>query len=277
MKRSLRSTLARETVEICDTGRYVAADGVTVDLAADIRSAVAQTRLFDLAKMSDSDAAGRSVPARFSVTNETTVAALRRLEGESGGHLACLNFASARNAGGGFLNGSEAQEESLARSSALYPCLLAAPEYYERNRAAPGALYLDLAIWSPAVPFFRDDEGTLLDKPCRASVITAPAPNAGAVAANTPAQMSEALPTLRRRAEFVLTIAAEQAVRRLVLGAWGCGVFRNDPREVAGTFATLLLHGKFATVFDDVIFAVYDRTSDQQVLRAFEDVFAKSP
>jgi uncharacterized protein (TIGR02452 family) len=275
MKRSLRATLAQETVAICQAGSYTAANGSEVQITSAIRHSVAGTRLCTPETTLNASAVPATTKTKIDVTDETTVAALRRLSGMEGGHLACLNFASAKNPGGGFLGGSEAQEESLARSSALYPSLLAAREYYERNRGCPIALYLDLAIWSPAVCFFRDDNGALLIEPFPASVITAPAPNKGAVAFNTPEHLHEVIPTLQRRAAFVLAVAAEQGVRRLVLGAWGCGVFKNDPGTVAETFAHLLSGaGRFAHVFDEAVFAIYDRTSDQAVYHSFRGAFS---
>lgn len=274
MKRSTRADMAVETVAICEEGRYVTAAGAMVDIKTAVRGAVAETRLCALSEFRPTAPKNSALATRFAVTGETTIAAMRRLSTSGRGALACLNFASAKNAGGGFLRGSEAQEESLARSSALYPCLLAAPEYYGRNRAGNTALYLDLAIWSPDVPFFRDDEGALLEEPYLASVITAPAPNAGAVAVNEPSRSSEVEPTLRRRAAFVLRIAAAMGVQRFVLGAWGCGVFRNDAQLVALVFRELLGDGgEFSSVFEEVVFAIYDRSADRGVVRAFEKEF----
>jgi uncharacterized protein (TIGR02452 family) len=66
-----------------------------------------------------------------------------------------LNFASARNVGGGFLNGARAQEEDLARSCGLFRCLETQPEYYEVNRRTASLLYTDHIIYSPRVPWFR--------------------------------------------------------------------------------------------------------------------------
>jgi uncharacterized protein (TIGR02452 family) len=196
----------------------------------------------------------------------------------AGGHLACLNFASAKNPGGGFLAGSLAQEEALACASGLYPCLLRIPEYYERNRANRSALYLDLAIFSPNVPFFRDDHGALQENPLLASVITAPAPNAGAIAQNEPANSQLVEPTFRRRAEMVLSIAKAHNVDRLVLGAWGCGVFRNDPRMVASIFESFLKPpGKFADVFEQVVFAVFDRSQNLGTYKAFAQQLMGAP
>lgn len=273
MKRSERASTAKQTVEICDAGFYLAPDGARVTIREKLNRAKMGTVIYSSEKPAIAKP-GKAVQTRFEVRNETTFQALSRLTNSGVGHIACLNFASAKNPGGGFLNGSLAQEEALACASGLYPCLLRAPEYYERNRANRSALYLDLAIFSPFVPFFRDDTGVLLDKPILASVITAPAPNAGAVAQNEPANSRHIESTLRHRAEIVLSIAAAHEVDRLVLGAWGCGVFRNDPRTVAGIFAELLKPpGKFAGVFTEIVFAVFDRTEGEATYRAFANEF----
>ncbi|MFO1512388.1 MAG: TIGR02452 family protein [Verrucomicrobiota bacterium] len=240
MKRTTRVVMAKETVAICDAGFYIAANGTRVNIAVELAKAKAGTALYTPEQPPAEGLTGGTRTTRFEVRNETTFQALTRLAATGDGHLACLNFASAKNPGGGFLNGSLAQEEALACASGLYPCLLTAPEYYERNRSNRSALYLDLAIFAPLVPFFRDDAGTLLEKPILASLITSPAPNAGAIAQNEPANLPNVEPTLRRRAEQVLAIASAHQVDRLVLGAWGCGVFRNDPRLVARIFSELL-------------------------------------
>lgn len=173
--------------------------------------------------------------------------------------------------GGGFLGGAQAQEETLARSSGLYPCLLAQPAYYERNRAHCSALYLDLVLFSPHVPFFRDDHGGWFEQPVLASVITAPAPNASAL--RRQGRLDDALvaETLARRAARVLAVAAHHAVDRLVLGAWGAGVFGNDPHVVAHAFRDLLA-GRFAGAFAEVVFAVLGDRDTSPNHRAFAEV-----
>jgi uncharacterized protein (TIGR02452 family) len=266
--------MARQTVAICEAGFYLASNGVRVSIAEDLGRAKAGTRLYSQEKPRVARIPGGTCATRFEVENETTFHALARLASSGAGHVACLNFASAKNPGGGFLNGSLAQEEALACASGLYPCLLTAPEYYARNRVNRSALYLDLAIFSPLVPFFRSDGGTLLEKPILASVISAPAPNAGAMAQNEPGNLRHVEPAMRRRAELVLAIASAHQVDRLVLGAWGCGVFRNDPRTVARMFGELLEPpGKFADAFAEVVFAVLDRTEELETYRAFADRF----
>ncbi len=115
------------------------------------------------------------------------------------------------------------------------------------------------------MPFFRDDRLDLLEEPFLASVITSPAPNAGEALRRDPDARAEIRATLERRAAHVLAVAAQH--REVILGAWGCGVFRNDPVEVAAVFHALL-DGSFRGVFARVVFAIYDRSGEK--LRAFE-------
>jgi uncharacterized protein (TIGR02452 family) len=206
-------------------------------------------------------AARGAFATKISVRNEGTFVAARRLVERFGaGRVMALNFASARNPGGGFLGGSQAQEESLARSSALYACLLTQPAYYEVHRGERSAFYTDHMIVSPEVPVIRDEEDRLLEEPWGVNVITSPAPNAGAIADNEPERAGEIEGVFRRRIERVLEVAAAWGQRGLVLGAWGCGVFRNDAGMVARLFGEFLLgEGRYAGVFEEVVFAVLDR------------------
>ncbi|WP_455711878.1 TIGR02452 family protein [Streptomyces griseorubiginosus] len=192
----------------------------------------------------------------------------------SAGRVAVLNFASARNPGGGFLNGAQAQEEALCRASALYTCLLRAREFYDHHRAHRDPFYTDRVIHSPAVPVFRDDRGRLLDSAHMVGFLTAAAPNAGVVRRTAPERVAELPRALAVRAEQVLSVAVAEGYRRLVLGAWGCGVFQNDPAQVAGAFRTLLAPGgRFAGAFEHVVFGVLDRTPGAVVRAAFERAF----
>ena len=274
MKQSTRIQWANETVQFCQEGSYPAPSGRVVNFAAEIERARAGTVIYSPDTPPPGAAQRRFGRTGVKVVNQTTFEALQQLS-DGMAHLACLNFASAKNPGGGFLSGAQAQEEALARSSALYPCLLRASDYYERNRANHSSIYLDLVIFSPLVPFFRDDSGVLIERPILASVISAPAPNAGAVADNEPGNMVLLEPALRRRAELVLRTAQGHDVEKLVLGAWGCGVFRNDPRMVARVFSELLcLPGPYDGVFDEVVFAV--PSPGQPNHKAFVEVFGNA-
>ncbi|CAN5191987.1 hypothetical protein BH11MYX1_BH11MYX1_14390 [soil metagenome] len=273
--RGAKVKIAKQTLEACDAGYYTNAAGTRVELAAAIEAATTGTELFELdAELSPQPAMAATV---ITVTGESTIEAMIRLTravslpARPAAHLACLNFASARNPGGGFLGGAQAQEESLARSSALYPCQLTHTNHYERNRIQKSLLYLDLALWSPHVPFFRDDEGGWLATPLLASVITCAAPNAGALGRGTSSEELETV--LTRRARLVLALARHHGVETLVLGAWGAGVFKNDPVMVARIFKALLA-GEFANVFARVVFAVIGNSQISANHRAFAEAFA---
>ena len=181
-----------------------------------------------------------------------------------------------KNPGGGFLNGSQAQEESLARASALYVCLLNHMAYYDANRHSRSLLYTDHMIVSPQVPVFRDAADQLLEEPWEVTIITAPAPNAGAIAKEQPEAIHQIETVFRRRVEQVLSAAVVFGQTALVLGAWGCGVFRNDPKMVARLFGEFLVeNGVFARAFEHVVFAVLDR--EGEILSAFAEVFDNRP
>src|SRR6185503_8840502 len=143
-----RKELAQQTVEIVERGSYQSVTGRVVDIAASVRACLEATQIFT---PEDLEALRQEVLARpsdgfttsFEVVNETTLAGITRVLADGKGPVLALNFASAKNPGGGFLNGSQAQEESLARSSALHPSLLQAWEFYERHRASSSLLYSD--------------------------------------------------------------------------------------------------------------------------------------
>lgn len=176
--------VARETLALLERGSYTTLAGDTVSIAAPHATAMAGTRLYTPGALAGIGTSARPAGARLTVavTDETTQRAARRLVVEEGVDAVLLNFASARNPGGGFLNGARAQEEDLCRCSGLYPTLTlpqAAP-YYEFNRAQRSLHYTDHMIYSPDVPWFRTQgRGTLLAEPFLCSVITAPAPNRG--------------------------------------------------------------------------------------------------
>lgn len=274
INRSDRATLAQQTLAILEAGGYASPSGAWVSLENSLAHCLKSTRLYEPEQLDALIARGASTDstapmAMVEVRNETTLAGIARLVSVGKGPIAALNFASAKNPGGGFLGGSEAQEESLARSSALYASLLREPSYYERHRATTSALYSNAAIVSPDCPVFRDDSGSLLERPMTATFITAAAPNAGALAANQPDLLPDLRSVLLHRAECVLALAASRGDHCLVLGAWGCGVFRNDPAMVADVFADLLIDRGWASSFTHVCFSILDRSSSSNVLGAF--------
>jgi len=266
-----RRAIAAETVAILDRGGYRHPVAGDVSLATGIARAVAGTRAY---------APGTTLPAgparparaggpRLEVTGETTLAAARRLPSGT----ACLVFASARHPGGGFLTGAHAQEESIARASALVACQRAAPEFYAAQRELADLRYQDWVIYAPAVPVFRDEDGALLPRPFARAFLTAAAPNLSAIRASQPETADTVPAVLSGRARRVLQVAAAHGHRHLILGAWGCGVFGNDPAIVATAFHALLQEpGGFG--LEHVVFAVYDPAPGQPALALFREMLA---
>lgn len=273
--------VARQTLAICESGSYQAPSGARIDIADAITAAVRATALYTpgaLAAMLAAEPISRPLTEhRVEVTAETTQVAAHRLVALEGARdPALLNFASARNPGGGFIRGAKAQEEDVTRCCALYPCITK-PEvwpYYEINRATESLLYTDHIIYSPAVPFFRTRSRNIIEQPFLASILTAPAPNAGEVLRRDPRAGPAIETAVRRRAGMVLAIAEARGHRTLLLGGWGCGVFANDPSTVADGFARWLQSDRFLGAFDRVVFAVHDRTKNRRVRTAFESRFS---
>ncbi len=273
--------IAQGTVAALERGQYTAPDGSIVNLAAQLAACISGTRCYDpedLERIREQVLAqpGSEPAMTFAVVNETTLQGCARLAAsQEYQRIGVLNFASARNPGGGFLNGAQAQEESLARSSGLYFSLRQCPEFYAFHRAQETCLYSNRMIYSPACPVFRKDAGTWLAEPYLVDFITSPAPNAGAIWQNEPANRAAIVPVLTERASKLLALAAYQQCDALVLGAWGCGVFRNDPATVAAIFHDYLRpQGRYSGYFRHVLFAVYDSSSARKTYGAFARQFA---
>ena len=273
--RNRRSQIASETLAILQAGRY-RAEGVEVDIHADLEAAVqgtealspgAMARLLDRAR---SAACSPQPRPRVEVTGEDTLAAARRLDREHR-RVACLNFASARRPGGGFLGGARAQEEALCRASGLYATLIGRPEYYEANRACRELTYTDWAIYSPDVPVIRNEREELVGEPFTASFVTMPAPNRGGGGRVDDREVES---TLRRRIAMVLALCVDRGHDAVVLGAWGCGAFRNDARAVAPLFREAIDDPALTAGIDRITFAVLEAARDAGNRAAFEAAFA---
>lgn len=267
-----RKAMAAETLRILEQGHYQLGNRlipVREALEASVKGSVLVTpeEGGKLLEKYGGESGGSQPEVR--VENLSAVEAVRILVREGKTEIGLLNFASAKNPGGGFLNGAKAQEETLTVSSTLYPTLTAHEEYYTKNRACRSMMYLDYGIYSPDVVFIRDAALRLTAQPVRASVLTLPAVNMGQVVLKGE-DPEEARRVMRRRMHLALAIFAEQKARHLVLGAFGCGVFRNDPWDVARWWRELLAEG-MGQHFDTVFHAVLDRSKTQDCIRAFQE------
>ncbi len=270
--------MARVNEEIAERGSYRTAGGELVQVGEQLTAARAGTVSYSPQALDALVAAGEPGPGpeagpgsrgSVEVTAEGSIEAARRLVAAGAGPVGVLNFASARNPGGGYLRGARAQEEDICRSALLYSCLLEAPDYYEAHRASTDLRYSHRVIVSPDVPVIRGGRGELLAQPYPVTFLTSPAPNAGQLERRSAG--TDVRGVLAERAVRVLAAAARHEVRTLVLGAWGCGVFRNDPAQVAEAFEGAL--ARYGAAFERVVFAVWDRSPVSANRAAFEARF----
>lgn len=261
----IAESLGRSAVESIELGYYLTDDG-KVEWSEAVRAA-----LESKVSIAQETELPRGGPSAFSetivqVANETTLGASKRLV-DGGKRPLALNFANGSETGGGFLRGATAQEEALCRSSALYATLVDDPMYDFHRKRELWAESSEWAILSPNVPVFRNDSGMELNEPWQLSFITCAAPYAPSVGH----PMSGDL--LRGRIVRVLSIARAFGYAELVLGAWGCGAFGNDPRRTARDFRSAL-EGEFVGAFSEVVFAITDWSPERRFLGPFRDTFS---
>ena len=207
----------------------------------------------------------------------------------SGSKVAVHNFASASNPGGGVVNGSGAQEECLCRCSGLY-FSLNVPEmwnsFYAPHRAEHNPLHNDDIIYTPGVTVFKTDTDHPELMPEEdwydVDVITCAAPNLRPKPSNTynpnegeaidiPPQKLFHL--YKERTRRIMEVAAYNNADVLILGAFGCGAFRNDPLLMARAFDCSLQH--YLHHFHTVEFAVYCRHDEDTNYRTFKEVIQR--
>ena len=283
MNRKQRAEIATETLQIINNARYENQKGESINIGDRLYLAKSQSKhykpeMFDgifLAVEQIINAKDSNKETQFEIVNETTLSAAKRLIVWSGKEdTVCLNFASAKNPGGGFINGSNAQEESLARSSGLYPCISQMQEMYRANKSFGSSLYTDNMIYSPRVPVFRDDRGILLDFPYLLSIITSPAVNAGAAISKEKINREIIENVMLERTKKVLSLAVINNHKNIILGAWGCGVFQNSPRAIARIFHKhLVASSSFHGWFDKVVFAILDTSQNKHIIQHFREKF----
>jgi uncharacterized protein (TIGR02452 family) len=261
------SDIASDTIGIIKAGFYTSPLGRRVIVGNDVIFSKGSTETFTTTPKIL--AAGKK--SNITVVNQSAMVAASELTDSvapSVTGVGILNFASGRNPGGGFLHGAIAQEECLARSSALFPCL-ESHEMYTRHRASKDPMYSATMIYSPKVLFFKGDDGNLLEVPKRYGVLTAPAVNAHDYLRKNSGKEDVIKTEMEKRIGMTLSIFALKEHDNIVLGAWGCGAFGNDPIIIARLFSDAL-KGPFKGAFDQVVFAVMDDRPGTPMFNAFQ-------
>lgn len=268
ISRTKAALLGLESVAMIERGHYQTSDGQRVNVKEAVKAARENTITYAPGIVPQVEIQNQ-FSTTIEVANISTLQAGQQLH-ESGLNPLALNFASAKNPGGGFLSGAKAQEESLCRASGLYACLNKQP-YYDHHRKLGGGFYTDYALYSPNVPVWRDEKETLLAETWPLSFLTMAAPNYRAHGFD-PATKPKLLAEFDKRIRKILLIALAHNHQSLVLGAWGCGAFGNDSKDVAPIFAKQL-KGEFSGAFQHIIFAILDRSEDKHFIGPFEEAF----
>ncbi|MEE1032395.1 MAG: TIGR02452 family protein [Ruminococcus sp.] len=190
---------------------------------------------------------------------------------------AVLNFANAYHPGGGVTIGAMAQEECLCRSSNLYEALTIpymVRHYYKWNEKNTGDMSSDRIIYVPDVTVFKSDDTypENLDTWFHVDVITCAAPYYD-TQKKKPVTIDKLTDVFEHRIRNILEVAIANDVDYLVLGAFGCGAFRNPPELVASVFHKLLVEQGYAGYFEKVVFAIKKSKEICPNLDAFKRIF----
>ena len=194
-----------------------------------IEASIVNTKVYDDSNVKVKKTNLKENP-NVSLIDSDTASAIFKFAGNKQ-KVCALNFASFTNPGGGFLVGSNAQEESLCGTSTLYNVLSSFKSYYEYNREHKNnGLYENRALYSPNVVFKNANLKVKCD------ILTCAAPNR-----NSFVDMgAENKKALKERIKFILNIIAMEKPDIVILGAFGCGAFGQNPKSVANYFYKMI-------------------------------------
>lgn len=195
-----------------------------------------------------------TIDTRYIVSGKRSFEAAKEYSGKK---VAVLNYAN-NVAIGGAPYSAGAQEESLCRCSTLLPCLQAMKEPFymkHREQARKGKMNFmgnDDLIYTPDVVVFKSDLRTdpvypqmlSSDEWYKVNVITCAAP----VMVRVFTLPDNYETVIRSRIKKILDVAAREGNEVIILGAWGCGAFKNPVEIVARVFAELVKNYHFEIV-----------------------------
>lgn len=276
-RREMNRSIFQDTERMCKTD---------AELSTVTKISVANQRFIAEAEVIPTPELNIYKKANVVVSKKRTYEAAKAYKGN---HVAVHNFASATNPGGGVVNGAGAQEECLCRCSNLYFCLNT-PDmwgmFYTPHRAAHDPIHNDDIIYTPDIVVFKTDtdrpELMERDDWYIVDVITCAAPNLRETPSNrynsgdgtravTPSNR-ELQVIHEKRLRRILDSAVINHADTVILGAFGCGAFCNEPQVVATAAANVVRDYMYA--FKNIEFAVYCRPSDDSNYRVFNSVLS---
>lgn len=216
--------------------------------------------------------------------NDCLVAAERLVK--EGYNPALLNFASAGHPGGGVENGARAQEETICRRSTLTRSIFSFdPGYASRfGYALQSGEYYPIvsefsAVYSPDVTVFRKGlDCELMEEPYNVAVITCAALNLNgkySIRLTRDGKMPQrAIEITRNKIRTIFRIGLTYGHDSLVLGAFGCGAFKNPPKEIARIFHEVMEEPEFKNKYKLITFSIIENHHSHNAnLAAFKEEF----
>lgn len=227
--------ILEETLAICSRG-YYGVNGNRADCKLSKLQMPQAEVILPEDEIPDIGKFGRNFTTEYRCEYGDSFGAARKLAGEGKEGILVLNFANAGHPGGGVRNGATAQEEDLCRKSSLLFSLesMQARRFYNYNQNEMSNFGTDAVIITPRVEIIRDDDNNFLEDSVVVAVMTCAAPNVCGGIAGLAQEEYEAI--LYRRIMRMLLVAASRGYNNLVLGAWGCGAFGNDPKLMSDLF-----------------------------------------
>jgi len=282
--KELRTKEFRNTVEIVNQGYYVAEDGNRFDFPDD--SGMIRNTVFYDREMSKVNKPKGEEHTIVEVQNIDCLYAGVQLK-EQGYNPAVLNMASRRNPGGGVATGAGAQEETLFRRTNLFRSLYQFAPYAEQYGMKHSYHQYPLdrnygGVYTPDAIYFRESEQNgyaLLDEPVSLSFITVAGMNRPDLTADGMIADHHVGP-IKNKIRTIFRMGLVHGHDSLVLGALGCGAFRNPPRHVARLFHEVMEEPEFRNRYRRIVFAILDDHNAHQKhnpegnFKPFADEFA---
>lgn len=260
--KELRIKEFRNTIDIVNKGRYVT-ENVTYYSFPDDLDMMRKTVFYEREICLPYGKIGND-PTIVEVQNIDCLYAGVQLK-EQGYNPAVLNMASRRNPGGGVVTGAGAQEETLFRRTNLFRSLYQFAPFagmygiktshhqYPLDRNFGG-------VYTPEAIYFRESEQkgyALLDNPVSLSFITVAGMNRPDLTADGMIADHHVEP-IKNKIRTIFRIGLVHGHDSLVLGALGCGAFRNPPRHVARLFHEVMDELEFKNKYRRIVFAILD-------------------
>lgn len=283
--RLMRISVFNDTVECCAKGSYVNRFGDTVTLPVTDGSSDGTQFYSNQKPCTPQNIPTLTSGTEISVVNIDCLVAAKYLL-ESGYKPAVLNMASRHTPGGGVISGAGAQEENVCRRTTLHRSIFAFGDYGAQYGLGKTSEHYPMdhthgGIYTPDVLVFKDEEDKrycYLDTPFKIDVITVAGisnPDLDDNGKFTP-QIAEAI---RCKMRTIMRLGLKNGNDALVLGALGCGAFRNPPEQVAVLFKEVFNEAEFKDKYRRIIFAILDDHNAHQAhnphgnYKPFKEVF----